>query len=137
MTKFESDIKTIKAPQKKIFEVLSDLRNISNHLDKVPEEQLKVERIEEDAVFFKVEMAGEIGIKIIDKEPSKTIKFESVKSPIQFNLWIQLKDVAENETKLKLTLKADLNVMIKAMVSKPIKGFLDKLTDAITSYDYS
>lgn len=137
MTKFESEIKTIKAPQEKIFEVLSDLRNISNHLDQVPEEQLKVERIEEDAVFFKVEMAGEIGLRIIEKEPFKTIKFESVQSPIQFNLWIQLKEVAESDTKMKLTLKADLNVMIKAMVSKPIKGFLDKLTDAIASYNYS
>lgn len=137
MVKFESSIQTIKAPQDKAFEVLSDLHNIENHLSALPDDQVQLEKIESDAVFFKVENAGTFGLRIIDKEPYKTIKFESVSSPVPFNLWIQLKEVDPNDTKVKLTLKAEMSTMVKMMIGKHIKNFLEKLAEAIGAYDYS
>ncbi|MFB6320324.1 SRPBCC family protein [Saccharicrinis sp. FJH54] len=137
MVKFESEIKTITAPQEQAFGVLSDLTNIKKHLDRLPEDQIQLDRIEEDAVFFKVENAGVLGLRIIDKEPFKTIKFESVSSPVAFNLWIQLKEVGENDTKVKLTLKAEMSSVVKMMIGKHIKTFLDKLSDAIATYDFN
>ena len=137
MTTFESDIKKLEAPAEKAFRVLSDLRNIETHLQQMPDEQVELKEITEDSVFFKVQHAGELGLRIIDKEPSKTIKFESINSPIVFNLWIQLKEVAENDTRVKLTLKSDMNPMVKMMVAKPIKQFMAKLTDAIAMYNYN
>jgi hypothetical protein len=137
MVKFESEIKTITAPQKQAFGVLSDLTNIQKHLDKLPEDQVKLDRVEQDAVFFNVENAGIIGLRIIDTEPFKTIKFESVSSPVTFNLWIQLKEVEENDTKVKLTLKAEMSKVVKMMIGKHIKTFLDRLADAIAVYDFS
>lgn len=37
------------------------------------------------------------------------------------NAWIQLKQVAENDTKLKLTMKAEIPAMIKMMVDKKLQ----------------
>lgn len=136
MTTFESNIKTINAPAETVFGVVGDLRNIAGNLDKVPEDKLKVTRIEQDAVYFSMELAGEIGLKIIERDPFKTIKFETVNSPVQMNLWIQLKEVAELDTRLKITVKSDLNPVVKVVLSKPIEEFLNKLADAIASYKF-
>lgn len=136
MTQFESNIKTIPHSQITVFEHLSDLKNLESYKSKINEEKVKEFRIEEDTIMVKVDMLGEIGLKLIEKEPFTTLKFEGIKSPVEFNFWIQLKEVDENDTKLKLTLKAELPIMVKAMASKPIKQFLEKLSEVLIHLSY-
>ena len=47
------------------------------------------------------------------------------------NAWIQLKQVAENDTKLKLTMKAEIPAMIKMMVDKKLKEGINTIADAL------
>lgn len=136
MTTFESSIKTILHGEEKIFQTLSDLQNLEKFKANINDDKIKDIRFSEDSIFVKVEMLGEIGLKLIEKEPFKTLKFEGVNAPIALNLWIQLKAVAEMDTRLKLTLKADLPMMVKAMASKPIKDFLEKLSTALATIAY-
>lgn len=137
MTQFESNIKTIPHSQITVFETLSDLKNLENYKSKINDEKVKELHIEDDTIMVKVDMLGELGLKLIEKEPFKSLKFEGVKSPVEFNFWIQLKEVAENDTKLKLTLKAELPMMVKPMASKPIKQFLEKLSDVLVNLPYN
>jgi carbon monoxide dehydrogenase subunit G len=44
--------------------------------------------------------------------------------------------VAENDTRVKLTLEADLNPMVQMMAKKPLKEFLDKLIDQLEKYNF-
>lgn len=136
MTTFESSIKTILHGEEKIFQTLSDLQNLEKFKSNINDDKIKDIRFSEDTIFVKVEMLGEIGLKLVEKEPFKTLKFEGVNAPIALNLWIQLKAVAEMDTRLKLTLKADLPMMVKAMASKPIKDFLEKLSTALATIAY-
>lgn len=137
MTTFESAIKALAAPQLKVYNTLSDLRNLEKVKDRIPEDKIKEVTFEQDQVIFKVDPVGNVGIKIIESEEPKTIKFSATNSPVDFYLWIQLKEVAENDTRLKVTLKADLNPMIKMMASKPLKNFVDTLADSIAAYDFN
>lgn len=137
MTTYESNIKTISHPQLTVFEKLSDLHHLETFKSKINDPKIKELRVEDDTIWIKVDMLGEIGLKLIEKEPIKTLKFEGVKTPVALNFWIQLVQVAETETKLKLTLKAELPMMVKAMASKPIKEFLEKLSEAITQLPYN
>ena len=77
-----------------------------------------------------------MSLRIIEREPNKTIKFGSDQSPIAFNLWIQLKSVAEDDTRIKVTLKAEINMMIKMMVEKPIKEMLNKMAEMLAALPY-
>jgi len=56
--------------------------------------------------------------------------------PFNFFLWIQLKEAGENDTRMKLTIKADMNPMVKMMASKPVKKFLETLADGIAAHQY-
>lgn len=137
MTTFESAIKTLAASQQKVYTVLSDLRNLEKVKDRIPQDKISDVTFEEELVTFKVDPVGNVGIKIIEKEEPKTLKFAAQNSPVDFFLWIQLKSVAENDTRIKVTLKADLNPMIKMMAAKPLKGFVDTLADSIAAFDFN
>ena len=79
---------------------------------------------------------GELSLRIIEREEPKCIKFEAVNSPIPANLWIQLLPVTETQCKMKLTVRAELNMFIKAMVSKPLKEGVEKLADMLAMIPY-
>jgi hypothetical protein len=136
MTKFESEIKTICRDSATIFNKLADLSNLEQIKDQIPQDKLKDVEFDSDSLRFSVDPVGKIGLRIIEREPHKTIKFKSEKAPIDFFVWIQLKEVTENDTKLKITLQAELNIFIKGMVSKPLQEAVNKLADMISSFPF-
>lgn len=139
MTTYESKVKKIAASQETIFNTLSDLNNLnlSETTSEINDDRLKGLRIEGDTIYMKADMMGEMGLRLIEKEPNKTLKFKGVEAPIELMFWIQIKDISENESALKLTLKAEIPMMFKPMAGKPIKEFLEKLSSAIASKQYS
>lgn len=132
MTTYESDIKTISSSEEMVFGILSDLNNLSRLKD-IPaaNDKIKDLQFDTDHCSFGVEGMGRIGFKIIEREPFKTIKLESEQSPVHVNIWIQLKQVEENDTCMKLTLKADLPAMIKMMVDKKLKEGINAIADVL------
>ena len=94
-------------------------------------DKLKDIEFDTDSCNFSVEGFGKVGLCIIEREAFKTIKFESVNAPVKVNLWIQLKQVAEQDTKLKLTLKAELPTMIKMMVDKKLKEGVNMVAELL------
>ena len=79
---------------------------------------------------------GKVRFVIINRETNSTIKFEAEQVPIGLNMWIQLKAITPDETKMKLTIKADLNPFLKPMVSKPLQQGLDKVADVLSTLPY-
>ncbi|MEG1585732.1 MAG: SRPBCC family protein [Bacteroidales bacterium] len=136
MATFESPIKTIAASQEAVYNKFSNLTNLAAIQDRIPQDKIKDFEFDNDSVSFSVSPIGTLGMRIIEREPHKTIKFESEKSPIQFNLWIQLISTGPYETKVKLTLKAELSMFIKPMVSKPLQDALNKMADMMTMLPY-
>ena len=64
------------------------------------------------------------------------IKFEGDKSPVPLNLWIQILPVTEEEAKMKVTIRAEVNMFMKAMVSKPLQEGVEKLADMLAMLPY-
>ena len=137
MTRYESKITDIAANEEAVFDVLSDLNNLSKFVDNIPQnDQIKNIKCETDSICITVNPVGEIGMRIIERAPNSTIKFVSEKSPVSFTMWIQLKQVAENDTKLKITLDADLNIFLKGMVGNYLQNFVDMLAEKLAEIDF-
>jgi hypothetical protein len=132
MTTYESDIKTISSNEEMVFGILSDLKKLENITQNASlKDKVKDLQFETDSCSFVVEGFGKMGFKIIEREPFKTIKLASENAPVEINVWIQLKQISENETGIKLTLKADLPVMIKMMVDKKLKEGINLIADVL------
>ncbi len=132
MTTYESDIKTISSSEEVVFDILSDLNNLKKLQDNTELTQ-KVRDLEfdRDSCSFSVEGIGKVGFKVIEREPFKTIKLESDHAMVHVNIWIQLKQVEIDDTRMKLTLKAEIPAMIKMMVDKKLQEGINKVADFI------
>ena len=132
MTTYESDIKTISSNEEVVFGILSDLNNLKAVLANAPmTDKVKDLQFETDSCTFVVEGFGKMGFRIIEREQFKTIKLHSEKTPVDLNVWIQLVQRTENDTQMKLTLKADLPVMIKMMIDKKLKEGINVIADLL------
>lgn len=136
MSKFESSIKQIPYSQESVYRSLSDLSNLEKVRDRVPQDKVKDFSFDQDTVNMSVSPVGDISMRIVEREEPKCIKFETTKSPLPFNFWIQLLPVTATICKMRLTIKADINPFIKGMVSKPLQEGLEKIADALAMIRY-
>ena len=136
MSKFESSIRQIDYPQQIVFQGLSNLDNLSKVQDRIPEDKAKDLSFDNDSVSINVPPVGKVTLRIVEREEPKTIKFETVESPLPFNFWIQLLPVTETSCKMKLTIKADLTPFIKAMVSSHLQDGIEKIADVLQMIKY-
>ena len=136
MAKFESSVRQIPYPQQAVYNMLSDLTNIERVKDRVPEDKLKDLSFDKDSISISVPPGGAVSMRIIEREEPKTIKFESANSPMPFNFWIQLLPVNETESKMRLTIKADIPFMLKGMVTKPLQEGIEKIAEALAMIPY-
>ena len=132
MTTYESDIKTISSGEEVVFGILSDLNNLQKYQEHIPiTDKVKNLQFDTDSCSFVVDVFGKVGFRIIEREPFKTIKLTSENAPFQVDVWIQLKEIAENDTKLKLTMKAELPTMIKMMVDKKLQQGINEIAEIL------
>lgn len=142
MAQYESNIKYIPYSQERVYEKLSDLNNLSDLRDKLDEmkEQLrgKVEDFSFDQDSISVKIQGfNLTMKIIERDPNKSIKFEGVNTPVPMNLWIQILPHQNTEqAKMKLTIRADVNMFMKTMIAKPLQEGVEKLADLLAKIKY-
>ncbi|MDE5759702.1 SRPBCC family protein [Bacteroides sp.] len=136
MTKFESGVKFIHAPQNAVYEKLSDLSNLEKVKGRLPEDKVKNLNFDADSLTVEVPPVGKITLQIVEKEPCKCIKFATTSSPLPFNLWIQIVPVADAECKMKLTIGMELNPFMKTMVQKPLQEGLEKMADVLAMIQY-
>ena len=136
MTKFESSIKQIPYPVENVYRNISDLSNLERVRDRIPEDKLQDFEFDSDSVQVSVAPVGVIKLRIIEREEKKCVKFETEQSPLPFNLWIQVLPVSETESKMKVTVKADIPFMLKGMVSGPLQDGVEKIADALAQIPY-
>ena len=115
---------------------MADLSNLEAIKDRLPEDKVKDISFDTDTLSFSVAPVGQLTLKIIDREPDKCIKFETVNSPLPFNMWIQIAPVAVEECKLKITIGMELNPFMKTMVQKPLQEGLEKMADMLSMINY-
>ena len=135
-SKFESSIKQIPYPQQAVYDNISDLRNLEKVRNRVPEDRVSDFSFDEDTVSLNVPPVGELKLRIIERDEPKCVKFETAQSPVPFNVWIQVLPVTETTSKMKVTVKAELNPFIKGMVSGPLQDGVEKIADALAQIPY-
>ena len=136
MTKFESSVKQIPYPVENVYRNISDLSNLERVRDRIPEDKLQDFQFDSDSVQVSVAPVGTIKLRIIEREENKCVKFETEQSPLPFNLWIQVLPVTATESKMKITVKADIPFMLKGMVSGPLQDGVEKIADALSQIPY-
>ena len=113
-----------------IFPLISNFSLLSSAVaDKVEEWQAT-----EDSCSFKFK-GFTVALRIEEKVENKHIKIvgDGGTVPMDFSFWIQLREVAEGDTRIRLVLHAELNMMMRMMLGKKLQGGLDQAVEAFAS----
>jgi carbon monoxide dehydrogenase subunit G len=160
MSKYESQVKQIPSPIEAVYAKLSNLENLRPIVENAQNNEQLKQQIEAagqdpsylnmltnvaltpDSMSLDTGMMGVLSLKIIEREDPAvnegkgTIKFQTQQSPIDANMWIQLLP-GEVGTRMKLTLKANLNPMIKMMIGNKLESGIDKFADMLAMIPYA
>ena len=146
LNKYVSDVKLINYNQQVVFNYLSNFENLSNYLnsgliekitEKVPQIKITDFESDRDSCKFNITGLGVAEIKIVNREPFKTIKVESSGGlPMSFTFWIQLMPVDQFQTKMRLTLHAEMSMMIKMMAGSKLEEGINQLADTLSKLPY-
>jgi carbon monoxide dehydrogenase subunit G len=139
METYESNVVEIQASAQQIFAKLSNLENLQPLLANLPAEateKVKDIAVTADTCKFTIESFGQMGFKIIEREPNKTIKFTGDNTPVEVYLWIQLVEKEAYLSKMKVTLKADVPFMLKMMVGSKLKDGVNQIATLLSKIPY-
>lgn len=146
VNKYVSEVKTIDNNQQVVFNYLSNFENLSAYLnsgliekitEKVPQIKITDFESDQDSCKFNITGLGIAQIKIVNREPFKTIKVESSGGlPLSFTFWIQLMPIDSYKTKMRLTLHAEMSMMIKMMAGSKLEEGINQLADTLSKLPY-
>lgn len=144
--KYVSEVKLIDHNQQIVFDYLSNFENLSAYLNsgllekiskKLPQVKITDFQSDRDSCKFNLTGFGVAEIRVVSREPYKTIKVESMGNlPLSLNFWIQLLPVDAFRTKMRLTLHADLNVMVKMVLGNQLNDGINQLADRLAKLPY-
>ena len=135
--KYESKIGQVNANAADVFAVLTNLENLQRFADFIPQDKVKELEITCDSIRFKVEGLGpKVTIGIVDQEENKMIKYGAENIPIPLNAWIQLKQMDEMDTRMRITIKTDMPAMFRMMLDKKLQTGLDQAVDMLCNIKY-
>ena len=136
--KYESAVTKVAASAAQIYSVFSNLKNLERVKDLIPQDKVQEMEIEAESVRMKVDGLGQkITILIVDKTENEVIKYGAEGIPMEMNFWIQMKEVAPMDTRIKLTLKADIPMMFKMMLDKKIQQGIDQAAAMIAQFPFA
>jgi carbon monoxide dehydrogenase subunit G len=135
MSKIESRIGIIRQPAEKIYAYIS---NFDHFISLIPADKVRDFESSGDSCRFTVDGIGSAGLKIVEKEPFNLVKISSdEQTAFDFLLWIQIKEAAPGDSRIRITTEVNLNPVMTAMARKPLQNFVDTLVDQAEKLDYN
>lgn len=151
VSKFESEVKYIPQDVMTVYNRFSDLRNLAALKEKLadPEvmakmseqvpadkmdearQQLENMQFDQDSVQLSTPV-GPLKLCVVERDEPKCIKFACEGAMLPLYLWIQLLPHGEGETKMRVTVGAEVNMFMKGMVSKPLQQAADGLANILS-----
>ena len=114
------------------------LKEIKKQIPDAPNIQIENFEATENECSFSISPLGKVGLSVVDREPNNVVKLRGSEGlPIEINCWIQFLPVNEESCKVRLTLHAELNPMIKMMVNKHLEDGVNRIADALTRINYT
>lgn len=80
---------------------------------------------------------GDITVEIVEREAPKMIKYQSGGAlPFQFTMWVQLLENGPYDTRLKLTIASDMNMVFRMMLKGKLEKGINQMAQGLAKIPY-
>jgi len=132
MKEYKGDKKHINKSSQEVYDYLSDFRNFEQFLP----EQISEWEAGNDYCSFNITGLGNIKLVYKERTPcSKIIVQPNMESnfPVSFFLNINISEDTETSCYVQFIIEAEVNSMMGMMVDKPLKQFVEVISDRLAS----
>lgn len=162
MNKYESTVKNVHAPVERVYARLSDLTSLEVLKERVddprfeeminsqvpqdkrptPEQMQKLRnnirnlQLTPDSVAGHIGPLGDFTLRIVERTEPKLVKLELEGAPIQVTMWVQMLPSDEDNSRMKVTLGADLNFFIRKMIEGKLEQAAEGLAVFLSQLPY-
>ena len=152
VSKFESEVKSVALSQEEAYARFSDLNNLSAVRERLSDPAVREQlagQVSSDKIAewtkYAEEMSfttdslqlstplGPITLRVVEREAPKCVKLASEGAPVQLFVWVQLLPHGEAESKLRVTVGAEVNVFMRSMVAKPLQQAAEGLANMLAA----
>ena len=145
MTTIKSEKAKIGAPAEKVFEKLSNLDNLKPLLARIPAEGIPEDKREmfenvkvtADTISIPAGPVGEITLRITDRLPFSLIQLTGEGTPVPMNLQLEIESLGENESEVQVAFNLEIPLMLKPMVSGPLKKVADQFVQVMGAIPFN
>ncbi|MFI3333350.1 MAG: polyketide cyclase [Rikenellaceae bacterium] len=131
MKRYESKQHQVLLPAEQIFNLISNFENLTPAVaDKVEEWSATPISCSFKAKGFTVKLRFD---DVVAPKHVKIVAAEDSAVPMDFAFWIQLHSVSPYDTRFRLVLDVELNMMMKMMVGGKIEKGIDQTAEAIAA----
>ena len=131
MEKYESKQQQILKPASRIFPFISRFDMLTPALEGKVDEW----NATEDTCSFKVK-GFKVALRIVERVENKHVKITADDEngvPVDFSFWLQLHEVSDTDTRIRMVLHAELNMMMRMMIGNKIQSGLDQAVEGIAT----
>lgn len=128
--KIVSRIGQLRTSAMAVYGMISDL----SFLDRVPAPADKVRLVscDADSCRFDLDGKGQFSLTIVERRPGELVKIVADEgNPMNIKMWIQLKEVATCDTRVRVTVHVTANPLVKAMIQKPLTNFVEQMVSKL------
>ena len=129
MEKYESKQQQILKPASRIFPFISRFDMLTPALEGKVDEWSATE----DTCSFKVK-GFKVALRIVERVENKHVKITADDEngvPVDFSFWVQLHEVSDTDTRIRMVLHAELNMMMRMMIGSKIQGGWDEAVEGL------
>ena len=127
MSLIESQAVTINKSNEEIFNFISDFTNFATLMPP----QVQDVKISQDSCSFSIQGKPTINLKIFERLRFSCVKMKAEDGKLPFTLSCTLKSVNKTQCIAQFHFEAELNPMMKTMLTKPLGNFLNLLSEKL------
>lgn len=144
MTTIKSDKTVVNAPAERVFSKLSNLENLKSLLDRVPVESIPEDKramlenleITSETISIPAGPVGSITLRVTDRLPHSLIRLEGEGSPVPMGMQLEIEPLDDRRCEVQVAVNLDIPVMLKPMVSGPLKKIVDQFSQVLTAIPF-
>lgn len=126
-----SDIIDIQAPASKAFDFISNF----NNFEKLLPPQVTDWKSTEDSCSFNITGMATLAMRIKEKNhPTLLLVMSEAPSPFPFELRFDFEDKGENLSTSKVSMSADMPMMVAMMAKKPLQNFVNMVNQQLKTF---
>ena len=127
MSEIKSQIVKITESDEHIYHFISDFTNF----EQLMPPQVQDLKISQDNCSFTIQGMPTIHLTISERMPFSHVKMEAKDGKLPFSLRCALEKIDDSSCQAQFIFEAELNMMMKMMVEKPLTNFLNLLAEKL------